>query len=138
VKQRADSLGRIVQDIVTGVGFLRAGVIMRGAAGEVRGLTTAASLWAMAGIGLAVGSGRELIGIGLATLTCTVVAWGEWPLIPWLWRRPRRQTAVDPAGRMRDASSTPVEVVLDVGYDSEAAFSRPCRWPSRPLTERRS
>ncbi len=30
---------------------------------------------------LAVGSGRELLGIGLATLTYTVVAWGEWPLI---------------------------------------------------------
>ncbi len=61
---------------------------MRGAAGEARGLTTAASLWAMTGIGLAVGSDRELLGIGLATPTCTVVAWGEWPLITWLWRRP--------------------------------------------------
>lgn len=46
---------RIAAQVVTGIGFLGAGTIMRFRA-TVRGLTTAASLWVVAGIGLAVGS----------------------------------------------------------------------------------
>jgi len=48
--------GRIAAGVITGIGFLGAGTILRFKA-SVRGLTTAASLWAVAGIGLAVGSG---------------------------------------------------------------------------------
>lgn len=48
--------GRIAAGVVTGIGFLGAGTIMHAKA-SVRGLTTAASLWVVAGIGLAVGSG---------------------------------------------------------------------------------
>ncbi|MEA3328335.1 MAG: MgtC/SapB family protein, partial [Candidatus Omnitrophota bacterium] len=47
---------RIAAQIVTGVGFLGAGTILRFKA-SVRGLTTAASLWTVAGIGLALGCG---------------------------------------------------------------------------------
>ena len=47
---------RIAAQVVTGIGFLGAGTIMRFKT-TVRGLTTAASLWVVAGIGLAVGSG---------------------------------------------------------------------------------
>ena len=47
---------RIAAQVVTGIGFLGAGTIMRFKA-TVRGLTTAASLWLVAAIGLAVGSG---------------------------------------------------------------------------------
>ncbi|HDY66842.1 MAG: MgtC/SapB family protein [Candidatus Scalindua sediminis] len=47
---------RIAAQVVTGIGFLGAGTIMR-FKGSVRGLTTAASLWVVAGIGLAIGSG---------------------------------------------------------------------------------
>ncbi len=50
---------RIAAQVVTGVGFLGAGTIMRFRA-SVRGLTTAASLWIVSGIGLAVGSGFVL------------------------------------------------------------------------------
>lgn len=48
--------GRIAAQVVSGIGFLGAGTIIRFRA-SVRGLTTAASLWAVAGIGLAIGSG---------------------------------------------------------------------------------
>jgi putative Mg2+ transporter-C (MgtC) family protein len=48
--------GRIAAQVVTGVGFLGAGTILRFRA-SVRGLTTAASLWVVAGIGLAIGVG---------------------------------------------------------------------------------
>jgi len=47
---------RIAAQVVSGIGFLGAGTILRFRA-SVRGLTTAASLWSVAGIGLAVGSG---------------------------------------------------------------------------------
>ncbi|HPT38913.1 MAG TPA: MgtC/SapB family protein [Candidatus Omnitrophota bacterium] len=47
---------RIAAGVVTGIGFLGAGAIMRESDG-IRGLTTAASLWVAAGIGLAVGVG---------------------------------------------------------------------------------
>ena len=47
---------RIAAGVITGIGFLGAGTIMHSRA-SVRGLTTAASLWVVAGIGLAVGSG---------------------------------------------------------------------------------
>lgn len=48
--------GRIAAGVITGIGFLGAGTIMHSKA-SIRGLTTAASLWVVAGIGLAVGSG---------------------------------------------------------------------------------
>jgi len=47
---------RIAGQVVTGMGFLGAGTILRSGA-NVKGLTTAASLWAVAGIGLAIGCG---------------------------------------------------------------------------------
>ena len=47
---------RLAAGVVTGIGFLGAGTIMRYKA-SVRGLTTAASLWVVTGVGLAVGSG---------------------------------------------------------------------------------
>lgn len=47
---------RIAAQVVAGIGFLGAGTILRAGA-TVKGLTTAASLWAVAGIGLAVGCG---------------------------------------------------------------------------------
>jgi putative Mg2+ transporter-C (MgtC) family protein len=53
---------RIAANIVTGIGFLGAGVIfLRG--GSIKGLTTAAGIWTAAGIGMAVGSGMYTIGI---------------------------------------------------------------------------
>ena len=50
--------GRIAAQVVTGVGFLGAGAIMRMGA-SIRGITTAASIWTTAGIGLAVGAGMH-------------------------------------------------------------------------------
>jgi putative Mg2+ transporter-C (MgtC) family protein len=50
----ADSTSRVIQGIVTGIGFLGAGTIIRGQTEQsVRGLTTAASVWLAAAIGIA-------------------------------------------------------------------------------------
>ena len=62
---------RLAAGVVTGIGFLGAGTIMRYKA-SVRGLTTAASLWVVTGIGLAVGSGLyfgSLVTTALAVIT---------------------------------------------------------------------
>jgi putative Mg2+ transporter-C (MgtC) family protein len=101
----ATATDRIVQGIVTGIGFLGAGVILRGASGEVRGLTTAAAMWAMTAIGVAIGSGRELLGVGLAALVYLVVAWGEWPVVALLRRRPARRSAPEVASRRSGETS---------------------------------
>jgi len=58
---------RIVQGIVTGIGFLGAGVIMREGF-NISGLTTAASIWASSVIGVMVGIGFYLSAMGLAML----------------------------------------------------------------------
>lgn len=63
--------GRIAAQIVTGVGFLGAGTIIQ-ARGHVTGLTTAATLWIVAAIGMAVGFGALIEATG-ATLLVLVV-----------------------------------------------------------------
>ena len=52
---------RVAAGIVAGIGFLGAGAIIRGGEGIVAGLTTAATIWAVAGIGLAAGAGLYLV-----------------------------------------------------------------------------
>jgi len=61
---------RVAAGIVTGIGFLGAGaIIRRGEGGVVKGLTTAATIWVTAGIGLAAGAGMYI----LATVTTFLV-----------------------------------------------------------------
>lgn len=67
---------RIVAAIVTGVGFLGAGSII-GSRGNVQGLTTAATIWMSAILGLAVGAGYYEIAIG-ATALALVILWIKW------------------------------------------------------------
>lgn len=72
--------GRIAAQVVSGIGFLGAGTIMREGA-NVRGLTTAASLWTVAGIGLTVGSGfyfAAVLATFLVVLTLVVLNQLEW------------------------------------------------------------
>lgn len=66
---------RIAAQIVTGIGFLGAGAIIRQGT-NVRGLTTAATLWAVAAIGLAAGAGYYFG----AVATTVVVLIALWPL----------------------------------------------------------
>jgi putative Mg2+ transporter-C (MgtC) family protein len=58
---------RLAAQIVTGIGFLGGGAIVRHGL-TVKGLTTAASIWATASVGVAVGAGRYLLGVGGALL----------------------------------------------------------------------
>lgn len=63
---------RVIQGIVTGIGFLGAGVIMREGF-NISGLTTAASIWASSAIGVLVGVGFYLAAIVLALLSAGVM-----------------------------------------------------------------
>ncbi len=68
---------RIAAQIVSGVGFIGAGAILRSGRGVV-GLTTAATIWLVAAIGVMVGMGYWLIGLITAVMTvATLVALGR-------------------------------------------------------------
>jgi putative Mg2+ transporter-C (MgtC) family protein len=78
VKDDAQSVSRVLQGLITGLGFLGAGVIIREQhALRVHGLTTAASLWACAIIGASFGAGQFALGaISLATILLTLFIGG--------------------------------------------------------------
>jgi len=63
---------RVAAGIVTGIGFLGAGSIIAHK-GHIRGITSAATLWVVASIGLSVGVGEYLIGIISALLVSTIL-----------------------------------------------------------------
>ena len=68
----ADS-ARVAAGVVSGLGFLGAGMILRDADDRIRGLTTAAGLWGVGAIGLAIGSGMYLIGIACAIVAALIL-----------------------------------------------------------------
>jgi putative Mg2+ transporter-C (MgtC) family protein len=80
-----DNMSRVLQGLVSGIGFLGAGAIIKlSAEREVRGLTTAASLWLAAGVSVAAGLGREATAI-LSTVIALVILGGVRmfkPLVP--------------------------------------------------------
>ncbi len=69
---------RLIQGVITGVGFIGAGAIIRDRA-NVYGITTAAMIWLMTGIGIACGMGMYEIAAG-TTLLALITLWGLSPL----------------------------------------------------------
>jgi len=67
-----DEVGRIIAGIATGIGFLGAGTIFR-SKDHVKGLTTAASIWAVAAIGLTVGGGQYVLAIAATILVIIIL-----------------------------------------------------------------
>ena len=60
---------RVAAGVVTGLGFLGAGIILHKTEQlEIRGLTTAAGIWTVGGIGIAIGAGMYVLGIASAAL----------------------------------------------------------------------
>ncbi|MBI4404722.1 MAG: MgtC/SapB family protein [Deltaproteobacteria bacterium] len=64
--------GRIAAQVIAGIGFLGAGSILHGT-GTVRGITTAATIWACAAVGMVIGAGYPFAGIGLTACIFVVV-----------------------------------------------------------------
>jgi len=74
----AGSPDRIAAQVVTGIGFLGAGAILR-TGDHVHGLTTAATIWVNAAIGMAAGLGSYTVATVAAAITLVVLA-----LLPWM------------------------------------------------------
>ncbi|HEY6359348.1 MAG TPA: MgtC/SapB family protein [Vicinamibacterales bacterium] len=71
------TLGRLVQGLLAGIGFIGGGVILhRDDTQGVHGLTTAAAVWLVAGVGIAVGAGLWAAGVIAIGLTLVVLALG--------------------------------------------------------------
>ena len=71
--QGTGDIARIAANIVSGVGFLGAGVILR-ESGQVKGLTTASTIWLVAALGMAIGAG-ELLFSGAVAAIILIVLW---------------------------------------------------------------
>jgi putative Mg2+ transporter-C (MgtC) family protein len=67
-----DDPGRIMGPIITGIGFLGAGTIIR-ARGSVRGLTSAATIWVVAGVGMSAGLGLFLLSLAISVLVLFIL-----------------------------------------------------------------
>jgi putative Mg2+ transporter-C (MgtC) family protein len=82
-------LSRIIQGVITGIGFLGAGSILKSEEQrEIRGLTTAAGIWLTAGVGVAAGLGRWG--------TAAVAVAASWIILGLLTRLERRLDVNDP------------------------------------------
>lgn len=73
---------RIASNIVTGIGFLGAGVIFRGGENRVSGITTAATIWAVAAIGMGIGAGHYFAAAVACVLIIFVLA-----ILPYVEKR---------------------------------------------------
>ncbi|SEB15553.1 MgtC/SapB family protein [Paraburkholderia sartisoli] len=86
---------RVIQGIVTGIGFLGAGVIVQNPARDkIRGLTTAASIWVTAALGIVCGTGAWSVALAALVLLFALLFVGrfiEKPLYRFWMRRPERE-----------------------------------------------
>jgi putative Mg2+ transporter-C (MgtC) family protein len=91
----ANALSRVVQGVVTGVGFIGAGVILHhDAQNRVAGLTTAASIWVAAALGVTCGGGNWTTAVLALTLTLAVLTFGG-PIEQALERKFRSRNETD-------------------------------------------
>lgn len=85
------SAEKMIAGIVTGIGFIGAGVVLRDPAGQIRGLTTAAAIWAMSSVGILSGAGRFVVAALSTSLFVVVLELHATPLLnrldPQRWRR---------------------------------------------------
>ncbi len=65
---------RLAAGVVSGLGFLGAGMILKNTQGQVHGLTTAAGIWAVGAVGVAIGTGLYLVGVVCAAITLMLLA----------------------------------------------------------------
>jgi len=120
-----------IAGVITGIGFIGAGVVFRGASGFVHGVTTAATLFTAAALGIVVGYGYLFVGL-LMTIALLIVL--EVPHIPVLRlidaRTYLRWVSQDP-----DIASARADLLAS---DSPAPPSEPKRTGSSPEGEARA
>lgn len=89
---------RIAAEVLSGLGFLGAGVILV-QRGHILGLTTAATLWSTAAVGLAVGFGMYVLAISTTAIIYFVLAIKRWPV----WMHIKEAASTTP--RQADATA---------------------------------
>jgi putative Mg2+ transporter-C (MgtC) family protein len=94
---------KVIGSILTGIGFLGAGIIVKSGL-NVRGLTTAASIWGCSVIGILVGSGFFLAAVGLTALSVGCAA-----LVPWIEQRLPARAAISTCLRFRNGFQPSVD-----------------------------
>ena len=122
--KRVGDPGRIAAQIVSGVGFLGAGTIMQ-AQGMVTGLTSAATIWVVAAIGMTIGGGFYIEGIGAGLLVTFVLA-GLGGVEHWVRRARRVVSATIRAqpGTQPDFIQTALNA-HGIRIDSQRTFDHP-------------
>ena len=71
-----DAQARILQGLITGIGFIGGGAILKdGSAGHVRGIATATSIWSTGAIGAAVALERFELGVVLSLMNFLILRW---------------------------------------------------------------
>lgn len=66
-------VSRVAAGIVTGLGFLGAGTILKAGESRIHGLTTAAGIWVVGAIGMAIGAGQYTLGVAMAALAMAIL-----------------------------------------------------------------
>jgi putative Mg2+ transporter-C (MgtC) family protein len=87
-----NDMSRVLQGVISGIGFLGAGTILKlNDREEVRGLTTAACIWLTAAVGIAAGMGREA-----SAVLCTLLALVILSLLPRIAPKPNSPESIPP------------------------------------------
>lgn len=73
----ADATSRVIQGVIAGIGFLGAGVILQTDGRNVKGLTTAATVWVAAALGISCGIGQWRIAGVTAVIALVVLVLGQ-------------------------------------------------------------
>lgn len=107
-EQDAADPTRVAAQVVSGIGFLGAGVILRDGL-NIRGLTTAATLWCAAAVGSLAGSGMELV----AALGCAAIIATNTTLRP-LSRLVNRRVGRDVPPEVPEGESAPTDFMFEV------------------------
>jgi putative Mg2+ transporter-C (MgtC) family protein len=93
-----DAIGKIVEGLITGVGFIGGGAILK-LRNSVKGTATAASLWATGAIGTSVGLGAYGVAIAIAVFTVVTLRW----LTPLKAEAKNAGARADPSGSSDEA-----------------------------------
>lgn len=110
---------RMAQGIMTGIGFLGAGVIMKEKL-TIRGLTTAASVWITAAIGIVIGMGFYTSAISAAVITLLVLS-----MLGWLERRLKSHSYASLMVRYKRSVGLPREVLYQLIRDNGLKYYSP-------------
>lgn len=111
------SAEKVIAGVVTGIGFLGAGLIFGRDGGGVHGLTTAASLWATAAVGVLLGAGEYFVGVAACAVLLFVL---ELEKLPGM----KRFDADSVRGRRAERSREPVTGEAGASFGPEEASNR--------------